>query len=139
VEILLVEDSPTDIELMIEALRDGKVVNHISVVNDGVSAVEFLQRAGAFGEAPRPDLILLDLNLPKKNGFQVLKEIKDDPKLARIPVVVLTSSESERDILRSYDLRANSFVSKPFFPAEFLTAVQGLGEFWLAIVKLPLE
>jgi two-component system, chemotaxis family, response regulator Rcp1 len=137
VEILLVEDNPGDVELIYEALETGKVLSHISVVSDGERAISFLYRRAEYANAVRPDMILLDLNLPKKNGFEVLKEIKADPNLARIPVVVLTSSEGDRDILESYDLHANCYIPKPVDVEDFLAVVRSAGEFWLKIVKLP--
>jgi chemotaxis family two-component system response regulator Rcp1 len=136
-EILLIEDNPGDVELIHEALQDGRVLNHISVAPDGEVALAFLRREQGYETAPRPDLVLLDLNLPKKNGFEVLTEVKADPALNRIPVVILTSSEAERDILKGYSLHANCFVSKPVEVDEFLHVVRSTGEFWLSIVKLP--
>ncbi len=136
-EILLVEDNPGDVELVHEALRSGKVLNRISVVTDGEAALAFLNRAPGFENAARPDLILLDLNIPKKDGFEVLREIKDHPSVSRVPVVILTSSQAERDILKSYNLHANCFISKPVDVDEFLAVVRSAGEFWLSIVKLP--
>ena len=136
-EILLVEDNPGDVELVHEALESGRVLNRISVTPDGEAAIAFLRRETGFEEAPRPDMVLLDLNIPKKDGFQVLKEIKGDPVLANIPVVVLTTSHADRDILKGYRLQANCFVSKPVDVDEFLRVVRSTGEFWLSIVKLP--
>ena len=136
-EILLVEDNPGDVELIHEALQFGKVLNRISVASDGEQALAFLNRRPGFENAPRPDLILLDLNLPKKDGFEVLREVKDHPDVSRVPVVVLTSSQADRDILKSYNLHANCFVSKPVDVDEFLEVVRSTGEFWLSIVKLP--
>jgi CheY-like chemotaxis protein len=136
-EILLVEDNPGDVELIEEALQSGRVLNRISVAGDGEAAVAFLKRERDYENAPRPDLILLDLNIPKKNGFEVLAEIKSNPDLARVPVVILTTSQAERDILKSYNLHANCFVSKPVDVDEFLSVVRSTGEFWLSIVKLP--
>lgn len=138
-EILLIEDNPGDVELIREALQHGRVVNRISVATDGEMAMAFLNRARGFEDAPHPDLILLDLNLPKKNGFEVLKEIKDHPAVSRVPVVILTSSQADRDILQSYNLRANCFISKPVDVDEFLATVRSTGDFWLSIVKLPQE
>jgi len=134
---LLVEDNPGDVELIEEALQSGRVLNRISVAGDGEAAVAFLKRERDYENAPRPDLILLDLNIPKKNGFEVLAEIKSNPNLARVPVVILTTSQAERDILKSYNLHANCFVSKPVDVDEFLSVVRSTGEFWLSIVKLP--
>jgi DNA-binding response OmpR family regulator len=138
-EILLIEDNPGDVELVHEALQSGKVVNRISVATDGEEALDFLNQAPGFENAPRPDLILLDLNIPKKNGFEVLSEIKDHPSVSSVPVVILTSSEAERDVVKSYNLHANCFISKPVDVDEFLAVVRSTGEFWLSIVKLPLN
>ena len=137
VEILLVEDSPADVRLTIEALRDAKVRNNLHVAQDGEEALAFLRREGEHAEAVRPDLILLDLNLPKKDGREVLEEVKADPQLRRIPVVVLTTSEAEQDILRSYDLHANCYITKPVDLDQFITVVRTIEDFWLTIVKLP--
>jgi chemotaxis family two-component system response regulator Rcp1 len=139
IEILLVEDSPGDVRLTMEALRDAKVRNNLSVVNDGVEALRFLRRQGEHAGAPRPDLILLDLNLPKKDGREVLAEIKEDPSLRRIPVVILTTSKAEQDIIETYDLHANCYISKPVDLDQFITVVRSIEDFWLAIVKLPVE
>ena len=139
IEILLVEDSPADVRLTVEALRDAKVRNHLHVAADGVEALDFLRREGAHVNAPRPDLILLDLNLPRKDGREVLEEVKADPTLRRIPVVVLTTSEAEQDILRSYDLHANCYIRKPVDLDQFITVVRSIEDFWLTIVKLPAE
>jgi CheY-like chemotaxis protein len=136
IEILLVEDNPGDVRLTREALKDARVRNHISVAMDGVEAMGFLRQEGAHTAAPRPDLILLDLNLPKKNGREVLEEIKTDPELQHIPVVVLTTSQAEQDILESYRLRANAFVTKPVDLEQFLKVVGSIEQFWLEIVKL---
>ena len=136
-EILLVEDNPGDVELIHEALQFGKVLNRISVVTDGEAALAFLNRTSGFENAPRPDLILLDLNIPKKDGFDVLKEVKGHRYLSNVPVVILTSSQADRDILKSYNLRANCFISKPLDVDEFLGTVRSTGEFWLSIVRLP--
>lgn len=139
IEILLVEDSPGDVRLTREALRDGRVLNRLSVVGDGEAALEFLRRAGPHAAAPAPDLILLDLNLPRKSGIEVLAEIKQDPALRRIPVVVLTMSSAEKDILRSYDLHANCYIVKPVDLGQFMSAVEQIEDFWLAVVKLPTD
>jgi chemotaxis family two-component system response regulator Rcp1 len=139
IEILLVEDSPADVDLTREALEDTKVHNNLSIVSDGVEALTFLRREGEYADAPHPDLILLDLNLPKKDGREVLAEIKADPRLRRIPVVVLTTSEADQDILRSYDLHANCYVTKPVDLDAFVEVVRSIEDFWLAIVKLPRE
>ena len=137
VEILLVEDSPADVRLTIEALRDAKVRNNLHVAADGEEALAFLRREGQHADAIRPDLILLDLNLPKKDGREVLEEVKADPQLRRIPVVILTTSEAEQDILRSYDLHANCYITKPVDLDQFITVVRTIEDFWLTIVKLP--
>ena len=137
IEILLVEDNEGDARLAIEALRDAKVRNNLSWVKDGIEAMEFLRNEGTYAEAPRPDVILLDLNLPKKDGREVLADIKDDERLRRIPVVVLTVSQAEEDIIRSYDLHANCFISKPIDLEQFMRVVQAVEDFWLTIVKLP--
>ena len=137
IEILLVEDNPGDARLVKEALKDVKVLNNLRVAKDGVEALDFLHREGNHTGAPRPDLILLDLNLPKKNGREVLKEIKADKNLKRIPVVVLTTSKAEEDILRSYDLQANCYITKPVDLDEFIKVVKSIKDFWFTIVKLP--
>ena len=137
IEILLVEDSPGDIRLIQEALLEAKVRNSMSVVGDGVEAMAYLRKEGRFIHVPKPGLILLDLNLPKKNGFEVLKEIKDDDELKRIPVVVLTTSQAEQDIVASYDLHANAYISKPVDLDQFLAVVKAIEGFWLEIVNLP--
>jgi len=139
IEILLVEDSPGDVRLTQEALRDAKVRNHLSVATDGVDAMDFLRRKGQHAKAPRPDLILLDLNLPKKGGREILAEIKADNDLKTIPVVILTTSSSDEDILRSYRLHANCYVTKPVDLDSFLKVVNSVENFWLAIVKYPRE
>jgi chemotaxis family two-component system response regulator Rcp1 len=137
IEILLVEDSSSDTELTLEALRDFKVRNHVSVVEDGVQAMQFLRRQGPYGEAPRPDLIMLDLNLPRKDGREVLAEIKADDHLKAIPVVVLTTSRADQDILRAYQLNANCYISKPVDFNQFLEVVRSIESFWLFVVTLP--
>jgi CheY-like chemotaxis protein len=137
IEILLVEDSPADVDLTREALEDAKVSNNLNVVVDGEQALAYLRREGLYAEQPRPDLVLLDLNLPRKDGREVLAEIKDDPELRRIPVVILTTSEAEQDILKSYELHANCYVTKPVDLDRFITVVRSIEDFWLAIVKLP--
>lgn len=136
-EILLVEDSPGDIRLTKEALKESRISNHLHIVNDGLEATNFLMKKGEFKNAPTPDLILLDLNLPKKNGFEVLKEIKENDDLKIIPVVVLTTSESEKDILHSYQLHVNCFVSKPVEFDAFFNVIRTIEDFWFTIVKLP--
>ncbi|MGA3118417.1 MAG: response regulator [Syntrophobacteraceae bacterium] len=137
IEILLVEDSPSDVRLTIEALKDAKVRNHLSVVSDGVEAVSFLKKVGKYADSPRPDLILLDLNLPKKDGREVLGEIKQDENLKLIPVVVITTSKSDEDILKSYNLHANCYITKPIDLEQFMIVVKAIENFWLTIVKLP--
>ena len=137
IQILLVEDSPSDVELTVEAMREAKVANELHVVVDGVDAMEFLRREGQHAKAPRPDLVLLDLNLPRKDGKEVLAEIKADPLLRPIPVAVLTTSKAESDVLRSYQLGANCFITKPVGLPEFLEVIQAIEEFWLTIVRLP--
>jgi two-component system, chemotaxis family, response regulator Rcp1 len=139
IEILLVEDSPGDVRLTREALADARVRNRLHVAVDGVDAMSFLRREGKHAEAPRPDLVLLDLNLPKKDGREVLEEIKADPRLRTIPVVILTTSAAEGDILRSYELYANCYITKPVDLDQFMRVVQGIESFWLTIVKLPGE
>jgi chemotaxis family two-component system response regulator Rcp1 len=136
-EVLLVEDSPGDVRLTQEALKDAKVHINLRVVRDGIDAMAFLLREGDYTKAPRPDLILLDLNLPKKDGREVLKEIKENPLLKSIPVVILTTSASEADILRSYLLHANCYITKPVNLDGFLTVVKSIDSFWLSVVKLP--
>jgi CheY-like chemotaxis protein len=137
IDILLVEDSPSDAKLTAKTFQQAKVLNNLHIVEDGVEAMEFLRRSGGHLAAPRPDLILLDLNLPKKDGRKVLAEIKDDPSLCTIPVVVLTTSEAEEDILRSYALRANCYITKPVTLKQFIKVIESIEEFWLTIVKLP--
>jgi chemotaxis family two-component system response regulator Rcp1 len=137
IEILLVEDNPGDVRLTVEALKDAKVHNNLHVAEDGVEAMAFLRREGKYAGVPRPDLVLLDLNLPKKDGREVLAEIKEDPDLRRIPVVILTVSRAEEDILRSYDLHANCYITKPVNLDQFLKVVKSIEDFWFTIVKLP--
>lgn len=137
IEILLVEDSPSDTELTIEAIKDFKVSNHVSVVEDGVQALQFLRRQGAYAEAPRPDLIMLDLNLPRKDGREVLADIKGDEHLKAIPIVVLTTSRAERDILHAYQLNANCYITKPVDFNQFLDVIRTVESFWLYVVTLP--
>jgi two-component system, chemotaxis family, response regulator Rcp1 len=137
IEILMVEDNPGDVRLTREALKHGKVSNTMHVVEDGVAALDFLYRRGAYGKAPRPDLILLDLNLPKKNGREVLQEIKQDTHLKTIPVVILTTSQAEEDVLRAYSLHANCYITKPVDFIQFTKIVRTIEEFWLTIVTLP--
>ena len=137
IEILLVEDSAGDVRLTQEALRDAKVQNNLLVASDGMEATSILWRQGKHANATRPDLILLDLNLPKKSGRELLEEIKLDPSLKSIPVVILTTSAAEEDILRSYQLHANCYITKPVDLEQFLKVVKTIDNFWLAIVKLP--
>ena len=137
VEILLVEDNPGDYRLTKEALREGKVFNNLHWAQDGVDAVDFLKRRGKHARAPRPDIILLDLNLPKKDGREVLSEIKSDDELKSIPVVILTTSKAEEDVLKSYDLHANCYVTKPVDLDKFIVVVQSIDRFWLTVVTLP--
>ena len=137
IEVLLVEDNPGDVRLTAEALQEGKVWNRLSVAPDGVEALAFLRRLGTYVAAPRPDVILLDLNLPKKDGREVLAEIKNDPKLRAIPVVILTTSKAEEDIVRTYDLHANCYITKPVDLDQFLRVVKAIEDFWLCVVKLP--
>lgn len=139
IEILLVEDNPDDIELTMEAFKDARVRNKVHVAEDGTEALAFLRREGKYADAPHVDVILLDLNLPGKHGREVLAEIKADKKLKRIPVVVLTISQAEEDILKSYDLGANSYVVKPVDLEQFMNAVKSIEGFWLTFVKLPSE
>jgi two-component system, chemotaxis family, response regulator Rcp1 len=136
-EVLLVEDSPGDVRLTKEALKDAKIHINLRVVRDGIDAMAFLMREGEYATIPRPDLILLDLNLPKKDGREVLREIKESPELKSIPVVILTTSASEADILRSYLLHANCYITKPVNLDGFLTVVKSIDSFWLSVVKLP--
>ena len=131
------EDSPSDTELTVEALRDFKVRNHVNIVEDGVQAMQFLRRQGPYTEAPRPDLIMLDLNLPRKDGREVLADIKADDQLKTIPIVVLTTSHAEQDILRAYQLNANCYINKPVDFNQFLEVVRSIETFWLFIVTLP--
>lgn len=137
IEILLVEDRASDVRLTQEALREAKVQNTLHVTRDGVEAMQFLKREEQYSDAPRPDLILLDLNLPKKDGREVLAEIKADPGLKTIPIVVLTTSGAEGDIVRSYELHANAYITKPVDMAQFITVVNAVEDFWFTIVKLP--
>jgi CheY-like chemotaxis protein len=139
IRILLVEDSPSDARLTLTALNLAKVANEVSHVVDGVEAIEFLHRRGQYADASRPDLILLDLNMPRKDGREVLAEIKTDPELKVIPVVVMTTSEAEQDIRNSYQLHANCFISKPVNFERFMEVVRSIENFWLSIVLLPVS
>jgi chemotaxis family two-component system response regulator Rcp1 len=137
IQVLLVDDNPGDIRLTMEAWKDAKILIQMHVVTDGMEAMEFLRREGEFADSPRPDLVLLDLNLPRKDGRQVLKEIKEDPLLKSIPVVILTTSASQLDIERSYLLHANCYISKPVDMDGFLKVVASIEDFWLTVVRLP--
>ena len=136
-EILLVEDNPGDVRLTREALKEGKILNHVSVVGDGVEALAFLRREDKYANAVRPDLILLDLNLPKKDGREVLAEIKADTGLKKIPIVILTTSAAEQDILKTYDLHANCYITKPVDLEQFIKIVRLIEDFWFTIARLP--
>ncbi len=137
IDILLIEDNPGDVRLTIEGLKEGKVLNNLSVMSNGVEAMAFLRREGTYANAPRPELILLDLNLPRKDGREVLAEIKNDDNLKRIPVVILTSSQAEQDIVKSYNLHANCYITKPVELDQFLGVIKNIEQFWLTVVKLP--
>ncbi len=137
IELLLVEDNPGDVRLTRETLKDSKIKVELNVVEDGVEALAFLRREGKYAKAPRPDLILLDLNLPRKDGREVLAEIKQDPDLRRIPVIIMTISSAEEDILRSYNLHANAYVTKPLNLEQFGRITRAIEDFWFTIVKLP--
>ena len=137
IDILLVEDNPGDVRLTREALKEGKVLNNLHVAEDGVEALEFLRKEGRFSAADRPDIIFLDLNLPRKDGREVLAEVKSDPELRSIPVVILTTSKAEEDVVRTYDLHANCYITKPVDLDQFITVVQSVEEFWFNIVRLP--
>jgi two-component system, chemotaxis family, response regulator Rcp1 len=139
IEILLVEDNPGDVRLTLECLKESKVHNRVTVVSDGMAALEFIRGQEPYANSPRPDLILLDLNLPKLNGLEVLSVIKNDPGICQIPVVVLTSSKAEQDIFRTYSLHANCFITKPVDLDQFIHVVRAIEDFWLALVKLPAE
>ena len=137
VQMLLVEDNPGDVRLMKETIQDAKIVVNLHTVGDGVEAMAFLRHEGKYTSAPRPDLILLDLNLPKKDGREVLAEIKQDPDLKRIPVVILTISNAEEDILKTYNLYANAYVTKPLNLEQFAKITKAIKDFWFTVVKLP--
>lgn len=137
IEILLVEDNPGDVRLTREALKEGKVYSNLHTVKDGVEAMDFLHHRGKYKDVPRPDIILLDLNLPKKDGREVLQEIKTDDRFKRIPVVVLTTSKAEEDVLRTYNLHANCYVTKPVDLEKFMVVVKSIDVFWLTVVTLP--
>ena len=135
--LLLVEDNPGDVRLTREALKEGKIRNNLHVARDGVEALAFLRREGEHADAPRPDVVLLDLNLPRKDGREVLTEVKNDPALRQIPVVILTSSQAEEDICRAYDLHANCYITKPVDLDQFIRVVKSIEDFWFTVVKLP--
>ena len=137
INILLVEDNPGDRRLTVEALKEAKIGNELHAVNDGAAAIAFLRRQGKYVDAPRPGLILLDLNLPKMDGREVLKEIKQDPSLKSIPVVILTTSEAEEDIIKTYDSHANCYITKPVDFEQFMKVVRSIQDFWVTIVQLP--
>lgn len=139
IEILLVEDNPGDVRLTQEAFKESKVFNNLNVAGDGVEAMEYLRREGEYVDAPRPDLILLDLNLPLKDGREVLSDLQTSDEFKRIPVVVLTTSSAEQDIFRAYDLNANCYINKPVDLDQFLTVVKSINNFWMTVVKLPSE
>jgi len=139
IQVLLVEDNPRDVRLTKEALKEGKLLNHVHVVGDGVEALSFVRKQGKYANAVQPDLILLDLNLPKKDGREVLAAIKTDPGLKRIPVVVLTTSSAEEDVLKTYDLHANCYITKPVDLEQFMRVVKSIEDFWVTVVKLPSE
>ena len=138
-QLLLVEDNPGDVRLTREAFESGRIENELHVVPDGTQALDFLHRRGEYADAPRPDLILLDLNLPRTDGEAVLEELKADPEFRSIPVIVLTSSRAEEDVARSYDLHANAYLTKPVDPDEFIETVRAFEKFWLSVVRLPPE
>ncbi|QLH78927.1 response regulator [Halosimplex rubrum] len=139
VAILLAEDNPGDVTLTRKALERGSIINNLHVVNDGVEALSFLRQEGEYADEPRPDLVLLDLNMPRKDGRDVLEEIKTEDRLKRIPIVVMTSSEAEEDIVQSYDLHANAYLTKPIDFDGFLDVIERIEEFWLTVVKMPPE
>ena len=136
-QILLVEDNPGDVRLTQEAFREGQIDNDLHVVEDGVEALDFLFKRGEYADAPCPDIVLLDLNLPRKNGDEVLEEMRADETLQYVPVVVLTSSEAQEDVVKSYELNANAYLTKPVDPVDFIEVVQSFERFWLSIVRLP--
>jgi chemotaxis family two-component system response regulator Rcp1 len=139
VEILLIEDNPGDVRLTVEALKESKIINNLNVIYDGIEAIKYLKKQGEYKDKPRPELILLDLNLPKKDGREILAEIKQDNDLKRIPVVILTTSNAEEDIIKTYQLHANCYISKPVDIEQFIKIVKAVGDFWFSIVKLPLN
>jgi two-component system, chemotaxis family, response regulator Rcp1 len=137
IEILLIEDSPSDVALTIEALKTGRIGNNLNRVADGVEAMEYLRQQGRFAQSPRPDLIMLDLNLPKKDGREVLRELKNDPSLKFIPIIVLTTSRADKDVLQSYELNANCYITKPVDFQQFIDVIKSIEHFWLSVVTLP--
>ena len=137
VEILLIEDNPGDVRLTVEALKESKIINNLNVVDDGIEALSYLQKEGIYKDKPRPDLIILDLNLPKKDGREVLGEIKSEDSLKQIPIVILTTSEAEEDIIKSYELHANCYITKPVNMEQFIKVVKSVSDFWFSIVMLP--
>ena len=137
IEILLAEDNPGDVRLTEKALERGKIVNNLHVTENGVEAMRFLRREGEYADEPQPDLVLLDLNMPRKDGREVLEEMRGDPELRRIPVVVLTSSEAEEDVVRSYELSANAYLTKPVDFEGFVDIIERIEEFWFSVVKMP--
>ncbi len=137
IHILLVDDSPDDVELTLAALQATKLANSVFVVSDGIQAMEYLRNEGKYASAPRPSLVLLDLNMPRKDGREVLVDMKADPELGKIPVVILTTSQAEEDIVKSYELHANCFVSKPVDLSQLIKVVQQIDDFWFGVVKLP--
>ena len=139
VPVLLVEDNPGDVRLVEEAFEEGNIANELHVATDGIEALDFLHRRDEYADAPRPGIVLLDLNLPRKNGEEVLAEMRDDDDLKHVPVVVLTSSETQEDVVRSYDLSANAYLTKPVSPREFIETVRRFERFWLEVVRLPPE
>ena len=136
-EILLVEDNPGDVRLTQEAFKETDILNHLNVVGDGVDAMAFLRREGGYADVVRPDIVLLDLNLPRKSGRDVLEEVKGDPALRNIPIVVLTTSRAEQDVLNAYEHHANCYITKPVDLEQFVNIVRSIGQFWLSIVELP--
>ncbi|WP_331233650.1 response regulator [Natronorarus salvus] len=138
-EILLVEDNPGDVRLTREAFKEGRIANTLHVVTDGVEALDFLFQRNEYTDAPRPDFVLLDLNLPRKNGDEVLEALREDPECKTIPVIVLTSSSAQRDVIRSYELAANAYLTKPVDPIEFIEVVRSTEQYWLSIVRLPTD
>lgn len=137
VEILLIEDNPGDVRLTIEALKESKIINNLQVVEDGIEALSYLKKEGIYKDKPRPDLIILDLNLPKKDGREVLAEIKSNDIFKQIPIVILTTSEAEEDIIKSYELHANCYITKPVNMEQFIKVVKSVSNFWFSMVKLP--